>query len=266
MKAKPILAIVLLLAGALVILSGSPAAASTDPQAAIPSPTPGPDGRIIYYVKAGDNCTQLSLLYGVSVDYIRSTNLLDADCTLHEGQPIMLGVGGPSSASPTPGPSLTPATPMPSPTPGVGGSAEVCILVYNDANGDALRQESEGAIPGAAISLTSEDGTYSQNLTSVINPDTTAYQGTCFTDVPAGKYNVSAAAPDGFKPTINLTSSVELTPGDVAYVDFGAQSAAVAEPDTPAKGPSPLLGVIGAALLLGGIGLGIYSWRMLRGK
>jgi len=55
-------------------------------QVPYPSPTPGPDGRIIYIVKAGDSCEQLSILYGVSPDYLRTTNLLDENCSLREGQ------------------------------------------------------------------------------------------------------------------------------------------------------------------------------------
>ncbi|MFH1523713.1 MAG: LysM domain-containing protein [Chloroflexota bacterium] len=266
MKTKLTFAFVLFIAGMLLLWSQVPVAASPAGQGAIASPTPGSDGRILYIVQAGDNCVQLSLLYGVSVDYIRNTNVLDEACGLREGQIIMLGVGGPSVTSPTPGP-LSTATPVtPTPTPGVGGTAQVCVLVYDDVNGDALRQATEGAIADAAISITSEDGAFSQNLTSVINPDPEAYQGMCFDNVPPGKHNVSAAAPDEYNPTINLTTSVEVIPGDVAYVTFGAQSKAVAEANNPSQGPSPLLGVIGAAFLLGGVGLGIYAWRILRKK
>ena len=266
MKTKLIFVLVLFLAGILLLWSQVSVAASPAGQVAVASPTPGADGQIRYTVKAGDNCTQLSLLYGVSTDYIRATNLLDADCTLREGQSIILGVVEPSVASLTPGPFSTSTPLAPTPTPGVGGTAEVCILVYDDVNGDAMRQATEGAIADAAISLTNLDGTYSQNLTSVINPDSTAYQGMCFENVPPGKYNVSAAAPDGYNPTINLTTSVEVIPGDVAYVDFGAQLKTANETNNPSKGPSPLLGVIGAVFLLGGIGLGIYAWRILRKK
>jgi hypothetical protein len=266
MKSKPVLAIFLFLAGVVLLWSQIPVAASPAAQVAYPSPTPGPDGRIIYIVKAGETCTQLSLLYGVSVEYIRTTNLLDENCTLREGQRLMIGVGGPSSPSPTPNPAATATVVTPTATPGVTGTAQVCVLVYDDANGDALRQANEAAIAGAAISLTSPDGTYSKTLTSVINPDATAYQGMCFTDVPPGKYSVSAAAPDGYNPTVNLTASVDIIPGDVASVNFGAQPKTVTAVTTPTQSTSPLLGVIGAALLLAGIGLGAYTWRAIRKK
>jgi hypothetical protein len=267
MKTKPVLAIFLFLAGLVLLWSQAPAAASPALQVAYPSPTPGPDGRIIYVVKAGETCSQISLLYGVSVEYIRTTNLLDENCTLREGQNLMIGVGGPSIPTPTPNPEAT-ATPVtPTATPAVGGSAQVCVLVYNDVNGDALRQETEGAIAGAAISLTSPDGNYSQTLTSVINPDPAAYQGMCFADVPPGKYSVSAAVPQGYNATINLTTSVDVIPGDLISVNFGAQAGSATGPAAaPATGPSPLLGIAGAAFLLFGIGLGIYTWSILRKK
>jgi hypothetical protein len=88
----------------------------------------------------------------------------------------------------------------------------------------------------------------------------------CFANVPSGKYSVSVAAPDGYNPTMNLTSSVNVNPGDLISVNFGAQPKANAAATTARKGTSPLLGVIGAAFLLGGIGMGVYSWRMLRKK
>ena len=267
MKTKPVLAIFLLVAGMFCLWLQNPVAASPAQQVAFPSPTPGPDGKIIYIVKAGETCTQISLLYGVSVEYIRTTNLLDQNCTLREGQALMIGVGAASSSSATPGPSPTPTPALPPATPSAGGTAQVCVLVYADLTGDALRQASEGAIAGAAISLTSADGTYSQTQTSVFNPDATVYQGMCFANVPPGKYSISVAAPDGYNPTMNLTSSVNVNPGDLVSVNFGAQpKAVVTVATTTSKGPSPLLGIIGAGLLLGGIGMGAYTWRMLRKK
>jgi LysM repeat protein len=239
-------------------------AATTEPQVVIASPTPGPDGRIIYTVKAGDTCELITMLYGVSKEYLTLTNQLDANCSLREGQELMLGVGGPSSASPTPGPSAIPTAIPPTATPVAGGIGEVCVLVYEDINGDGLRQTTESAIAGAAISLTSLDGAYSQTLTTTINPDTTAYQGMCFANVPMGKYNVSAAAPEDFNPTSNLTSRMEVTPGDTIYIDYGAQKRSTNEGIPSQRSLSPILGILGAILLLAGIGIGIYAWSTLR--
>jgi hypothetical protein len=267
MRTKAILlaSVFLILLGLAWISSGVQAAPG-GLQVAYPSPTPQPNGQIIYIVKAGDTCTQLSILYNVSIDYLRNTNQLDANCTLREGQKLQLGTGGPSSAPPTAGPSLVPTVALPTETPVAGGLAKVCVLVFDDVNGDGLRQTTEVAIAGAAISLTSLDGKFSQTLTSVINPDATAYQGMCFNNVPIGKYNISAAAPEGYNPTINLTSTVDVTAGDIFYIDYGAQVKTAPGAAVPQNKPSSLLGIIGAALLLIGIGMAIYVWSMLRKK
>jgi len=264
-KALFLVSAILVLLG-FALISARVQAAPGDPQGAYPSPTPQPNGQIIYIVKSGDTCEYISLMYGVSLEYLRTTNNLDSNCSLREGQRLTLGIGGPAAASPTPGPSPTPTVPQPTVTPGVSGLAQVCVLVYNDINGDGLRQSTEVAIAGAAVSLTSLDGSYSKTLTTVINPDATAYQGTCFTDVPMGQYNVSAAAPDGYNPTINLTSKIVVSAGDIAYVDYGAQLKTVVDPGNSTKQRSPLLGILGALFLLAGIGMGIYVWTLLRKK
>ncbi len=230
-----------------------------------PSPTPGPDGRIIYIVKAGDNCLLLQLLYGVSVDYIRTTNHLDENCTLQEGQRLMLGIGGPSASTSTPGPSPTPSPIPPTVTPRQGGSAQVCVLLYDDANGDGLRQTSETAIAGGAISLTSLTGSYSQTLTTVHPSDANAFPGMCFNDVPEGNYTVSAAVPDGYNPTTDLTFALDsVTAGNILYVDIGAQQKSSTGDSGGSGGHTVILGVLGVLFLLGGIGLGVYAWRIMR--
>jgi hypothetical protein len=263
MKTKIILLSVLLAVGVLLLRSQPPAAASPVQQETFSTPTPGPDGQIIYIVQGGDTCAGLARLFSLSVVYIRTTNLLDENCSLREGQRLLMGIGGPSAISPTPEPSVSPTTTQ-TPAPGTAGTADVCVLVYDDVNGDALRETSEVAIAGAAVSLTSQEGPFSQAQPTVINTDSTAYQGVCFKNIPPGKYNVSGAAPDGYNPTINMTTAVEVTAGDTVYVDFGAQSQTAPGAKNPSKGSSPLLGVIGALFLLGGLGLGVYSWRMTR--
>ncbi len=225
--------------------------------------TPGPDGRIIYIVAEGDNCGQVALLHGITVQQLRDLNTrLDQDCTLSVGQQLVVGL---VSIAPTPGPAPTLPSPTPTPTP-VSGTTEVCVLLFDDANGDALRQETEFGIEGGAVSLTNLNGSYSQqqNTVSTFDPDTLDPDRTCFLDVPQGDYNVSMAVPDGYNPTMVITYKLTVRAGDRASIDFGAQSKSLTvseSPDESDGGRSPILGIFGFLLLLAGAGLGYFAWR-----
>ncbi len=264
---KRLLVICLLMALLALVWMQLPAAASPEPQTQYATPTALPDGRIIYIVQAGDTCLRISLLTGVSVDYLRTTNQLNENCDIREGQQLLIGVGGPAVVSPTPGPSATPMPTQPTPTPGVGGTAEVCVLMYLDSNGDGLRQETEPGVEGGAISVVSANGQYSQTLNTVsaVNPNTEDAQRTCFPNLTPGAYTVSAGVPDGYNATTTLNITIEVVPGDITYVDFGTQLR-TASTETTSKGTSPILGVIGILLLLSGIGLGGYTWYTLGKK
>ncbi len=243
-----------------------PASAAPVAQVQYASPTPGTDGRIIYVVQAGDTCTRIALLNQISVEQLRALNSkLDADCTVVEGQQLLIGLTGVAVATDTPGPSPTPPPPTITPTP-PSGTTEICVLLFDDQNGNALRDANEPAIAGGAISVTETNGAYSATQTTAINPDPTAYQGMCFTDVPEGTYTISVAIPDNYNPTMDLAYKLDLKQGDRAFVDFGAQSTqtTVSQPATGSGGgniTSTLLGIVGGLLLLGGAGLGWYAWR-----
>ncbi len=231
--------------------------------------TPLPDGRIIYKVQAGDTCTKIQLLYGITLEQLRELNQnINSDCTnIIAGQDVLVGAGGPAAAaSATPGPSPTSPAPTITPTP-FAGTTEICVLLFEDTNGDALRQADEPVILGGAISVTEITGKYSKTLNTAANPDPAAYQGTCFSDVPEGRYNIGAAIPDNYNPTMSLTYTLDVKAGDRAFVDFGAQSrdTAVAQPtnnNAGGGGTSPLLGFFGGLLLLGGLGLAWYGLRL----
>ena len=246
-----------------------PAQASPSAQAQFPSPTPGSDGRILYIVQAGDSCFRIQALYGITVDQLRGLNpQLDENCTLIEGDELMLGIGGPAALSPTPGPSPTAEPPTVTPTP-PAGTTEICVLLYDDLNGDALREETEVGIAGGAVSVGNTAGTFSETKTTVseIDPDTLEPVYTCFTDVPEGEYNISLAVPENYNPTMELSYTFSIKAGDRASVPFGAQSktetsADVAPEDGENGGsPSPIFGILGGLLLLGGLGLGWYAFQ-----
>jgi hypothetical protein len=151
--------------------------------------------------------------------------------------------------------------------------------LFEDVNGNALREETELGLAGGAISVTNSLGGYSQTRDSIseidLETDEPAY--ICFGGIPEGleelpeseklpegKYTVSAAIPDGYNPTIDLSYSIDVNAGDRAFVAFGAQSQAITGDSLvdDGNGQSALLGIIGAVLLLGGAGLGWYAMRM----
>jgi hypothetical protein len=239
-------------------------AASASPQSQFLTATPGPDGRIMYTVVEGDSCLQVALLHGITVQQLRQFNTrLDEDCTLTVGQQLVVGLA--QAEAPTAGPAPTLPSPTATATP-VSGTTEVCVLLFNDMNGDAVRQETELGIEGGAVSLTNLNGSYSQtqNTSAAVDPDTLEPVRACFVDVPSGEYNVSMAVPDDYNPTMLVSYTLTVKAGDRAEIGFGAQSKTitVSEPAESQDGNrSSLLGIFGFLLLLGGAGLGYYAYR-----
>ena len=231
------------------------------------TPTPGADGRIVYMVQPGDNCFRVAALHSITVDQLRQLNSrLDENCTLVEGQELLIGIVAPATGTPEPVTEL--GTPTVTPTP-LSGTTEVCVLLFNDENGNAIREETEPAVAGGAVSLTEINGKYSASLDTVIPADPEAYQGICFTNIPEGMYNVTVAIQDNYNPTMELNSSFQVNAGDIAFVPFGIQSRDVvvdpgANEENSGGGQSTILGIVGGILLLGGAGLGYYAWRTSR--
>jgi len=230
-------------------------------QSPIFTPTPGPDGRIIYIVKANDTLLSISLTTGVPVDQLRALNNLTGD-TIIVGQELLLGLAGPAEVTFTPGPSPTPTPILPTATP-KPGSANLCVLLFNDRNGDSLRQEDEPAIPGGAISISNRSGSvsFTSKTESGLDP-------ICFEEIPEGDFNVTVAIPEGYNPTTVSNFAVQLRAGDEVYLDFGAQpnSETLAEAPVESGGESrsPLLGILGIAIILAGLGLAIFARQLLK--
>jgi hypothetical protein len=72
---------------------------------------------------------------------------------------------------------------------------------------------------------------------------------------------VSVAVPEGLNPTTDLNYPLTLRGGDQSTLDFGAQASSTGQQpggDAAPAPTSPILGLLGGVLVLGGIGLGVY--------
>jgi hypothetical protein len=228
-----------------------------------PTPTPGPDGRIIYIVQQGDSWWRIAAIYNLDLNQLLAMNNATSETIPVPGQEVLLGLGGPAEATQTPGPTATPPSQLPTVSP-QPGSGTLCVLVYDDSNGDSLRQEDEISIPGGAISVTDRSGEVS--LTKTTEAGLNPY---CFEDLPEGDYNITVAVPDGYNPTTVMNYALKLESGSETYLDFGAQAnteTLAQVPPSQGNGRSSLLGILGAILLLGGIALGVFAGRLSRTK
>jgi hypothetical protein len=261
-----------------------PATAAPQPQyTAIPTPTPGPDGRIIYIVQEGDTLWRISAITGISLEELRRLNTLTENDIILPGDRLLLGLGGPAELPPTAGPAPTPTSDLPTPTPMIG-IGNICVSVFDDTNGDALRQEEELDLPGSAINISNRTGTvslsqgegggliprcYEDVVLGIYDIPGTAEECIsivqCALELEQGDYNISVGIPEGYNATTALNYSISLEAGFQEFLDFGAQpnAATIAEaPTIPegGQGKSPLLAIVGLSLLVVGIGLGIAAF------
>ncbi len=250
------LAGLLALCGLFGLLS-APVDAAPRAQVYYSTPTPDASGRIVYVVKAGETCLSISLLTGVSMQQIRELNSLGEECLLRENQELLLAVA--TAVAPTAGPSATPTAILPSPTP-FKGTGQVCVFLFDDVNGNSVPDDSETGIVGGAISLTDRVGKVSLTGTTLGTADPV-----CFPELDEGEYNVSVGVPEGYNATTQLNYTLSVYAGQTSSVDFGAQLSAAAQPLSTAEGgTSPLLGILGVVVLIGGAVLGFLTLRSRR--
>jgi hypothetical protein len=240
-----------------------------------PTPTPGPDGKIIYIVQPNDTLWRISAITGVKIETIRSLNNLGVNDAIIPGDKLLIGYAGPAGGAPTAGVIPTQAILTPSATPAPGWGI-LCVLLYNDLNGDSMRQETEPSIPGGEISVSNRSGSVSLTAqtpsggvnTTKLNPTPQERGYTCFDQILQGEYLISVAAPDGYNRTTELNKTLHLEAGQTTEIAFGAQANSELEaqtaiiPESPRK--SPVMGIIGGVLLVAGIGLGIYATLLRR--
>jgi LysM repeat protein len=267
MKQNRILFITLVLAliAAAILLVSIPASADSLHQAVYNTPTPNANGQIIYAVQQGDNCTTIYLKTGVSIDQLIALNNLSGDCEVFPDQELILGTVDPATAT-LPGPVQSPTPGAATPTPSEG-SGEVCVVLFEDLDGNQMRAETELYLSGGVISINNRSGTYSETEETT-GGDPAIVEPVCFEEVPEGEYNLSLGIPDGYIATTSLNYALTVSPGDTVVIGFGAQPASQMndiDQEDVNGGRSPLFLAIGLIFLAGGAGLAFFYIRSRQG-
>lgn len=256
-----ILALVML-AGGLVLLSGTVKAENSLSQVFYYTPTPDASGNIYYVVKQDDTCISISLMNNITEEQLRSLNRLNVDdCRfLQEGQKLLLATASP--IEPTTGPTLTPSPIVPTATP-EPGFGEICIKLFDDVNGNAIAEASEAQIARGVVSISGKTNTQKYTGDTLGGEDPL-----CFKDVPEGEYAISLAPPEGYNPTTLMNTNLTLRAGELSIVDFGAQLSSKAHARKPGETQpiSPIVAILGVLLLGSGVGLALYTRSMLKPK
>jgi hypothetical protein len=146
----------------------------------------------------------------------------------------------------------------------MAGVGKLCVLLYDDINGDAIRQETEPSLPGGAISVSNRSGSFSETV-----PSESGLDPHCFENLSEGEYSITVAVPNGYNPTTATSFVLNLKAEDETYIGFGAQvnsDAQLESPEVSGTRRSPLLGIIGGVLLIASFALAIFGTRLLRGK
>lgn len=261
-----------LMLGGLAIIPGASAGTALRPAAQptiFPTPTPGPDGSIIYEVQREDSLWRIAAIANMSIQELMALNGLQADDVIAPGMKLLLGTGGPAPPATLPPdafPTETPISATPTPVFGVG---EICVLLFLDNNGNARLDPGEQSLPGGQVSVAEASGEVAGEHTTgpdELYDENGDIQGYCFSELANGDYNVSAAVPPEYNPTTGMNLPVHLAPGDRTFVQFGAQpSAAIAGGGVRQdRDRSYLLGALGVLLLISAGGVGYYAARLSR--
>ncbi len=229
------------------------------PPTPFPTPTPNEQGQIIYIVQPDDTLWRIAAIAGLTLEELMALNGIQSGDILSTGAQLLLGSVAPTAVPET---QITPTAATPTPTPLVG-TGEICVMLFLDLNGNARVDAGEGPLAQGQVSLVDRTGALIGEHTTDETPE-----GYCFTDVQDGDYNVSAAVPPDYNATTSMNVPVRLQPGEIHYVEFGAQASAALQAADRAEGAgrSPLLAVIGLVLLGAAGFLGYQASRFSQQK
>lgn len=171
------------------------------------------------------------------------------------------------NAQPTTDPNAEP-TRIVQPTATEAGAAAICIMLYNDANGNGIYDAGEGLVANGQFSLLDMSNS---NTVATYTTDG-ASEPHCFENLPSGNYRINSTVPTAYKATTRSDWDLTLAAGSTADLQFGAQSSGTAtagetpttttaDSDSTSRLVRALLAAAGVVLLL--IAAGVAGFLVL---
>ncbi len=250
-------------------------------------PTADASGQQFWVVQPGDTLIHIaSIVCGDTPECLEKLKSLNPGVTrmLSLGQKIIVGQADtalipatPAAAAetPTPDPAVTAvvaevtatvaAEPTVEPTaealPTEAPSGAICVQLYDDLNGNGVLDAGEGQVKGGVFTIT-DTGSSKTLGTYTTGEKPEPY---CFEKLQPANYRIALQAPAGYLSTTRVEWDLTLAMGSTANLEFGAQLGGAAPTPTAVAGAAkqpawlgPLVGALGAMLLLGGAGLAGY--------
>jgi hypothetical protein len=191
------------------------------------------DGVQRHTVQSGETLGGIAYTYGVLTQTLRDLNNLSSDM-VYVGQVLIVEPAAAESQAPAEEPAQeaeetleeeAPEAPEVTPEPQAAAEVEaapeepaalgqICLIMFEDANRDGLRDSVEGLLPGGML-----------NISGVVS-DTYMTDGAsephCFIDLDSGDYEVTVEAPEGYVLTGLSKVPVTLSGGGEVTLSFGA--------------------------------------------
>ncbi len=231
----------------------APAPTNAAPVSSGSTATPNSDGQIIYVVQANDTLWSVAAVHGLTVDELKALNGLTGDI-ISVGQSLIVAQGtattdptataeagatsdpaqptteGAATADPASTTDPVEATPEIEVTATPVGTGLVCALIWDDANGNGVRDANETLVLGGLLTVV--DISTGQQVQAHTTND--AAQPHCFEEVPAGEYTVSSAPPANYNLTTPGARTLGVAAGSTSFLEFGIQPSAAQAEATPA--------------------------------
>ena len=226
-------------------------------------PTPQADGTTIYIVRYCDSLWSIAANVGITLEQLKALNGLSSN-VISPGQRLIVKQGAPAQPTTAPAPTVDPgaATTQASTQIASVGTGTLCALLYNDTNGNAVRDATEGLLAGGQFTVvdTTTGAPVQAYTTDGVN------EPHCFDNMPAGQYTISAAAPASYNATGNSALPLTLDAGSYYNVEFGAQPSGNAADDgglgSSSRLRTALFGAAGIMFLL--LAAGVAGFLILR--